>query len=214
AITLVTAMNSPTIAAVVPGPAPQAGPASSAEAATDESPRFADVLAGHAPSAKDADRADASSEAKPSGDADRPVEQGAESAKAGDASEKDVAKTEPDPADDVLAALPQIALEIASHARDQAAGRSHAPVRGENIPATAGAQVAEARSAVARRQGANAPEQISDALHAERSAKPQESKEPGLQAQAANAASAMQASAAFALAGPGNGRATPAELAT
>ncbi|MDX3894111.1 flagellar hook-length control protein FliK [Pusillimonas sp.] len=205
-------MNSPTIAAVVPGLAPQAGRAPSAEDAAADSPRFADVLAGQSPAAaKKEDRTDARAQAKSTGGADHSVEDGDQAAKANEPAESDKAGSEPDAADGALAALPQIALEIALHARGRA-GRTDPP-SGGGLPIAAGGQAADVRSDASRRHTASGKEPFPGALRAEALANAQASTANGPETPAIDTTSDAQASASGATAAPGPARATSAELA-
>lgn len=112
-------MNSPTIAAVVPGIKPQAERSSSSPDAEPGS-SFADALAEQSASATGAETrtetapaSDVATAQKQSGESTQPTH-AADSADAADALED----TETQSA--AIATLPQIALEIALHARDQA----------------------------------------------------------------------------------------------
>lgn len=112
-------MNSPTIAAVVPGIKPQAERSSSSPDAEPGS-SFADALAEQSASAPGAETrtetapaSDVAAAQKQSGESTQPAHT-ADSADAADALE------DTETQDVVVATLPQIALEIALHARDQA----------------------------------------------------------------------------------------------
>lgn len=122
-------MNSPTIAAVVPGLKPQAGrPAASETSETAQGGSFANVLAGQAAPSQGAE---GHGQTTPSGDAatDKLAANDPESGKARAPASEEADKSQAE-ADELLASLPQIALEIALHARDQAA-------RGKSAPADA-----------------------------------------------------------------------------
>jgi len=131
-------MNSPTIAAVVSSLKPQAARASGAPADDAGQPRFADVLANQAPTGKDKGPVNARTEPgvsgapsshPSSGDSAKAAETGEQPAEGAEAAERETAD------EDALAVLPQIALEIALHARGQAAeaGGAHAK---EGLPAS------------------------------------------------------------------------------
>lgn len=131
-------MNSPTIAAVVPGLPKQAGSVSTPE--SEDGPRFADVLAGQASGPRN--EAGTATPGKPtisSSDNQTPSE-GAHASAARGADQPDEQKHARDESED-LHALPQIALEIAAHARGHAvrneAGSARMDERGRIAPAVA-----------------------------------------------------------------------------
>ena len=114
-------MNSPTIAAMVPGLKPHAEHrAVSGETDTAQGNSFATVLADRSSSQTDAPPPEAAV-ADPSGKASRPLE--GEVGKSKDTSATVGKKDNPHSEEETASALPQIALEIALHARDQARAR-------------------------------------------------------------------------------------------
>lgn len=131
-------MNSPTIAAVVSSLKPQAARASGAPADDAGQPRFADVLANQAPAGKDRGPVDARTEPGASGAPSSPpsssenakaAETGEQPAEGAEAAERETAD------EDTLAVLPQIALEIALHARGHAAEAGETRAK-EGLPAS------------------------------------------------------------------------------
>ncbi len=193
----VTAMNSPTIAAVVSSLKPQAARASGAPADDAAQPRFADVLANQAPAGKEKASADARTEPEAPG-ASSPASLG-DSAKAAETDEqpaKDAEASEREAADeDALAVLPQIALEIALHARGHAAeaGRAHAK---ESLPAS-DTRLADPRPHATHSHVAGDLKAAPAILDAEA---------PGTHASGANSAAALtNAASALGQAGDGHG---------
>ena len=131
-------MNSPTIAAVVSSLKPQAARASGATADDAGQPRFSDVLANQAPAGKDKGPADARTEPAASvapssppssGDDAKAAETDGQPAEGAEAPERETAD------EDALAVLPQIALEIALHARGHAAEAGGARAK-DGLPAS------------------------------------------------------------------------------
>lgn len=155
-------MNSPTIAAVVPSLKPQAGPGS--EAANAGNSSFADVLAGQAPAAEGS-QAGGRADSTASTPSERAGQDGMQSAEAKPRLPRsaDNPDEEADAANEALSALPQIALEIALHARGQA-------VRGDAPPHDAAATAEAARTGAARAALSGDTEALPAALRGEAAA--------------------------------------------
>jgi len=162
-------MNSPTIAAMVSGLKPHAerrAVSGEPEAAQDNT--FADVLAGQSPSQTDSTPSEVVA-ADPSGKGARPVEgDGGPAKTTPDTAGK---KDEQDGVKETAAALPQIALEIALHARDQARARgiNTESIRSVNGHASEpGALERSAKQPVAENTTELSLESRTQSMHAER----------------------------------------------